>query len=207
MSKKTNKGHHRAGVRNRTPGPTTQKPYSRKWKDLEDYFFRLDDRYGYCWCGCGGQTSISKETSASPGTREGEPVAFLKGHSSSVDRKKPGVHVRLLGLAEVWEFCEVEEGPLSTPCFVWSHQSVLGYPFLKRPAASGKQNDRRNISLRRVLYQEYHNVDLGRDWHVKSLCDNLKCLEPEHLESVYCYESIGGDSVDRRTNTRSTECL
>lgn len=49
--------------------------YRRRWETL-----RPDIPYGFCWCGCGEQTSISNHTIAAIGTVHGEPVRYRSGH-------------------------------------------------------------------------------------------------------------------------------
>lgn len=50
---------------------------------------KLDESipYGYCHCGCGRKTSISKRTYGNRGYKKDEPVPYLPGHHGSRKRK------------------------------------------------------------------------------------------------------------------------
>lgn len=37
--------------------------------------------YGYCHCGCGGKTKVSKRTRSGIGHKKGEPINYIRGHS------------------------------------------------------------------------------------------------------------------------------
>ena len=63
--------------------------------------------YGYCHCGCGEKTKISKENHPSRGVFKGEPRTFLPGHNANtrqvvIEEAKPfkidGVYCRLIPL-------------------------------------------------------------------------------------------------------------
>lgn len=41
-----------------------------------------DIPYGYCHCGCGGKTSIAKHNHKTHGYIKGEPLRFIRGHST-----------------------------------------------------------------------------------------------------------------------------
>lgn len=48
--------------------------------------------YGYCECGCGGKTTISKQSDKSRNYTKGEPVKFIAGHNMKNGRYKEEAH-------------------------------------------------------------------------------------------------------------------
>jgi hypothetical protein len=56
--------------------------------------------YGFCHCGCGKLTHISKKTSIDRGITKGEPFRFLRGHNGFKEIKKIGTDSH--GYKRVW---------------------------------------------------------------------------------------------------------
>jgi len=78
--------------------------------------------------------------------------------------------------------CDLQQGPLDTPCWVW-----LGADSGKGDAA-GRGYGRIKVdgvssAVHRVMFACFHGyIPPGRD--VDHLCENRRCCNPDHLESV-----------------------
>lgn len=59
--------------------PRTPDEYRRWWAD------NTETPYGYCWCGCGQQTTIPHKTSHLVGRIKDEPIRYVRGHSQRQD--------------------------------------------------------------------------------------------------------------------------
>ena len=47
--------------------------------------------YGYCYCGCGSKTPVSKRSNTKKGHKKGEPTKFCRGHRLRKNRLTNGV--------------------------------------------------------------------------------------------------------------------
>lgn len=57
----------------------------RAWWEVQ----RPDIPYGYCWCGCGGQTSLSRYTNWRDYRLKDQPLRFIQGHKLKKPKKPP----------------------------------------------------------------------------------------------------------------------
>lgn len=118
-----------------------------------------ETRYGYCKCGCGGKTSISKKYQTH-GPKKGQPYDYIRGHS----KKRP--------LAErLWRRVVI-----GTPdeCWPWTgYKSHQGYG---RIGGLG-----RDLQLcHRVAYELTYGP-IPDNVAVLHHCDNPPCCNPAHL--------------------------
>lgn len=60
--------------------PEAIEAYRRWWSE------NTSVPYGYCWCGCGRQTSLAAESKVTANRIKGEPVRYIIGHCGGGDR-------------------------------------------------------------------------------------------------------------------------
>lgn len=117
-------------------------------------------RDGFCECGCGEKTPISKQTDHRIGSIKGQPVRFLIGHN----RRK---YVAPL------EGYIIDE---KTGCWNWMlGQGRMGYG---KSSINGKSNSAHINEWVRVHGPVPDGLELDH------LCRNVKCVNPDHLEPV-----------------------
>jgi HNH endonuclease len=122
---------------------------------------------GYCQCGCGGRTSIARQTNRSLGWVKGEPVRFICGHHGRKSR------VDYL----------VEDRGFRTPCWVWQLGLIpSGYGMLRDP------NGNMVRAPRHYYEQKFGPISAGLQ--VDHLCRVRACVNPDHLEPVTQTENI-----------------
>lgn len=115
---------------------------------------------GICECGCGGQTSIAKETDRSNGTVKGRPLRYLRGHN----RRIPGAPA-----------CGYVVDPM-TGCWVWQRErNHQGY-------GRAKRNGRKTQAHIALWVDRHGPVPTGLE--LDHLCRNPPCVNPDHLEPV-----------------------
>lgn len=116
-----------------------------------------DVPYGYCHCGCGGKTTISKYTALRDNRVKGEPVTFIKGH---------------FGIKSPVDYIVDENG-----CWVWQKaMSADGYGRYSEPGKKLRSSHR--------VYYEQSKGPIPDGMHIDHLCRNTKCVNPSHLEAV-----------------------
>jgi hypothetical protein len=120
--------------------------------------------FGYCWCGCGGKTSIAKQTDRREGHTQGQPVRFIKHH-----------HARLQPGQDLTRFWEQVDRSNPDGCQPWTGQ--LGQDRYGRIKVNGHE-----MKAHRVAWILTHGP-IPLEWLVvMHTCDNPPCCNPAHLE-------------------------
>lgn len=118
----------------------------RVWKDVP---------YGYCHCGCGRKTTISKRTQHKMKHVAGQPFHFIAGHGTKESNES-----RFLRNFEKGEGDE---------CWLWTGGTDKhGYGVMG------------NIKAHRFAY-EHHYGPFDKKLGVLHRCDNPPCIRPDHL--------------------------
>jgi len=159
--------------------------------------------YGYCHCGCGEKTNLSRQTVVKRGLKKGEPRRFLQGHVNLPSIKPDpsrglcecGCGQRTPLAAQTKQargnvkgyplrFCYghearfvgtpvVTDTGFETPCHLWSG------PLAKNGYARIKR-DGKEIRLHRHYYEQaFGPIPPGYDVHHR--CHQRACLNPNHL--------------------------
>lgn len=119
---------------------------------------------GLCECGCGEPAPIAKRTDRRHGWVRGQPVRFVRGHSTRGRRVGPRKADRY----------RVEDRGYDTPCWVWQ--------LAKDRGGYGRVADGGVVRFaHRVYYVQAHGSipdGLGLD----HLCRVAACVNPDHLE-------------------------
>jgi hypothetical protein len=123
-----------------------------------------DVPYGFCECGCGQETNISKRTDLRKGAVEGEPCRFLAGHN-----------LRPESLRERFWSKVNKYGP--NGCWLWTASiAPNGYGHFYRGTTGG-----------RVAHRFAYELLVGpipEGLQLDHLCSNRGCVNPDHLEPV-----------------------
>lgn len=120
-----------------------------------------DVPYGFCHCGCGQMTEISRWSDASHGYVKGEPRKYVKGHSGYTKRYQPAYTI-----------------DPDTGCWVWNHATRYGYGVAKQ--------DTGVVQMHRWYWEQVHGpLADGLQLHHK--CGRRACVNPEHLEALSSY--------------------
>jgi hypothetical protein len=118
----------------------------------------LEIPYGYCHCGCGQTTNISKENRPRDSVVKGEPYRFVKGHQG----RRPQ-------LERFWEKVD-KRGP--DECWLWTGSLVDGYGTFKVGTET--------IKTHRFSY-EIHIGAIPVGLYVLHRCDVRNCVNPNHF--------------------------
>lgn len=113
----------------------------------------MNTGYGFCQCGCGEQTEISKYTDRSHGYVKGEPRRYKRGHQTA----KP----------QEWKL--VDTG-YETPCHIW----VGG--------KSGKYGWARGYGHAHKLFWEQENGPVPEGMVIHHLCHQPSCVNVSHMQ-------------------------
>lgn len=118
---------------------------------------------GFCQCGCGNKTKISKYANPSRNQKAGEPRRYIKGHEH---RKSP-----------VDYLIDKKSG-----CWIWQLSlSNKGYAQTK---VNGKTKE-----AHRLFYKKYKG-DISSGMELDHLCRRRNCVNPQHLEPVTHTENM-----------------
>lgn len=137
--------------------------------------------YGYCQCGCGQLTKISKITSRGDGRIRGQPMRFVVGHAT----RRPAAE-------RLWR--KVSK---AAPSGCWEWQG----------SKDKKGYGRININKRPVLTHrfawELENGPIPDGKDVLHSCDNPCCVNPSHLFLGTNDDNIA-DKVDKGRQERGS---
>jgi len=112
--------------------------------------------YGYCNCGCGKTTTISKHTSRKYNRIKGEPTLYLPGHGN---REKP------------IDYTVDKE----TGCWIWQrYVDKQGYGRVSKPI--------NGTVLAYKIYYEIANDRVPDGYALEHICSNRLCVNPVHMQ-------------------------
>lgn len=117
---------------------------------------------GYCQCGCGEKAPIITESHPSRGLIKGEPHKYVCGH-----------HMR----SSPTEYLVNEK----TGCWEWQRKTSRGYG---RKRVNGKK------VLAYKFYYEQKNGPVPIGFELDHICENKKCVNPDHLIPVTHAENV-----------------
>lgn len=118
-------------------------------------------QYGYCHCGCGGKTQLSKNNHKKRGYEAGKPFKYISQHHT------------YKSLAEY----RIDENG----CWRWLRGMAGKYGV--------KMVDGKNRYAHRVYYENEHGP-ISPGLHIDHLCRVTDCVNPEHLEAVTPKENV-----------------
>lgn len=115
--------------------------------------------YGFCQCGCGRKTSISKYSNPANGIVKGQPVKFVVGH-------KPKRYSSPVS----------EDHGYETPCLIFQgRKTALGY--------GSVIVDKRVRHAHTAAWEKVHGpITKGIEVHHK--CSKRDCVNVDHLEAL-----------------------
>ena len=120
---------------------------------------------GYCQCGCGERTTVSKENDASKGWSKGKPLKFIRGHANK------GKTIRNSVANNLHKAIEIDE---SSGCWNWEKCLSQGYGVFR-------WNGRSWLAHRAIYMMAGNKIPDGMD--LDHLCGNRRCVNPEHLRA------------------------
>lgn len=118
--------------------------------------FWVDVAYGLCHCGCGGKTTICKQTQTKMGHVAGEPFHYLRGHATKESNES--------------RFLRNFEKAKGDACWLW----------MGKPDAYGYGVISNKVKAHRFSY-EYHYGPFDKKLDVLHRCDSPGCVRPDHL--------------------------
>ncbi len=119
--------------------------------------------HGYCHCGCGKQTPVSRRTGPAPGRIKGQPLLYLQGHHKK--RYQEG-------------YALVNRG-FKTLCWIWQGRlNKDGYGVYSAPDIRPG-----GVLAHRAMYEQLRGpIPAGKQ--LDHLCRQHDCCNPDHTEPV-----------------------
>lgn len=160
-----------------------------------------DIPYGYCQCGCGQKTTVSKRNSTIHGRVKGQPMRYISGHNlpkaqpvvpklcgcgcggvvkSRAGRFLPGHTRRLIpGRPIIERFWEKVARAAPNECWEWSGcRSPKNYGLM---SVGSKTDGSRHTRFAHRISYELHYGPIPAGMSVCHKCDNPPCVNPAHL--------------------------
>lgn len=132
--------------------------------------------YGYCHCGCGQKTKVSRETDRRNGYIKDQPRRYLRGHQGAA--QPVSVEPYLIDAA--------------TGCWLW--QRTVDHRGYGRIKVQGRTAYAHRIYYARLVGPIPEGLELDH------LCRNRACVNPAHMEPV-----TGAVNVRRSPVAKLTE--
>lgn len=125
--------------------------------------------YGFCHCGCGEPTKLTRDNNKTTGDIKGEPRRFIVGHHTKL-RTRDAVTPDLYSVDP------------DTGCWNWNLSKFhLGYGRIRHKS--------KDLSAHVWVYTMLVGpIPNGRQ--LDHLCRNKACVNPDHLEPVTASENV-----------------
>lgn len=137
----------------------------------------MDIPFGYCHCGCGEKTKIAKGSDPRSGSVCGQPFRYIYQHQH---RTTPFPY-------------EVRDCGHTTACWIWLWSGYKnGY---------GAITHERRRRCAHIIYYEMRYGTIPRGLEIDHLCNQRRCVNPDHLEAVTHAENM------KRSRERRTHCV
>src|SRR5882724_4293896 len=127
---------------------------------------------GLCQCGCGLPAPIAKETSRRLGVMKGQPLRFVHGHRARLPQFRPR-GPRPGALHRFWSQVKLVDGPMPTPCWIWTGATW--------PNGYGRVRLAGRTEYAHRLAYEGAVGPIPDDGQADHHCDQRGCINPEHL--------------------------
>jgi len=118
----------------------------------------MNNEIGYCKCGCGEKTNISKINRKDRGWIKGKHINFIKNHAIKIN------------ISDNYKIDKI------TNCWNW-----LGYIAKNGYAKIGSKF---HTTLAHKYLYEIKYGKVAKNKELDHLCRNRKCVNPDHLEEV-----------------------
>jgi hypothetical protein len=140
----------------------------------------MENRYGYCQCGCGKETSRRRQNHSKLGWIKGTPAPYCRGHMP-----KPWSGRK----AQEWIVTQVDRG-YETPCLEGSgSRNTDGY------------TRRRNRGAHIIAWEAvFGSVPVGFELDHK--CNNRACENVEHLRLATHQQNTQNRSKSKNTSSK-----